>query len=127
VREQRTPVLSGLLYWLLQSSVLTSTDLCLLSSPCHQKSHDEIAVLLYGTSINFFRNELGIAYFSGVSVEYFGVFKGFSVTSFSSHFGVTMEFSVARSSTPQPARDGMALPRCRALLSGAFAFTLLWC
>ena len=32
--------------------------------------------------------------FSGVSVEYFGVFKGFSVTSFSFHFGVTMEFSI---------------------------------
>jgi hypothetical protein len=31
--------------------------------------------------------------FSGVSMEDFGVFKGFSVTSFSFHFGVTMEFS----------------------------------
>ena len=92
MREQRTPVLSGPLYWLLQSSVLTSTDLCLLSSPCHQKSHDERAVFLYGTSIHFFRNEPGIAYFfgseRGIVRRFQRLFGDFVLISFRSYNGI---------------------------------------
>ena len=92
VREQRTPVLSGPLYWLLQSSVLTATDRCLLSSPCHQKSHDERAVFLYGTSIHFFRHELGIAYFfgseRGIVRRFQRLFGDFVLISFRSYNGI---------------------------------------
>jgi excisionase family DNA binding protein len=70
----------------------------LLSSPCHQKSHDERAVFLYGTSIPFFRHELGIAYFfgseRGIVRRFQRLFGDFVLISFRSYNGILSRVAI---------------------------------
>src|SRR5260370_31875800 len=57
------PVEFIMLYWLLGSSVLKQTNLCLLLSQSYQLSDHELTVLIHKTGTYLFRSYAGITHF----------------------------------------------------------------